>query len=174
MTKAWLEQLEGWHDFYVIVGSAAAGLTGLMFVVVSLGPKVISGRGSSGVRGFVTPTVVFFTTVLVMSAVMAIPALSLKMLRAILCAGGLGALIYLVWIRSHKQWRESQLDRLDWCWYIGLPFLSYLSIVANAIVMGMNATVGLAMLGGTVILLLVIGIRNAWDLVLWMAQQTKD
>ena len=105
---------------------------------------------------------------------MAIPALSLKMLRAILCAGGLGALIYLVWIRGHKQWRESQLDRLDWCWYIGLPFLSYLSIVANAIVMGVNATVGLAMLGGTVILLLVIGIRNAWDLVLWMAQQTKD
>ena len=61
MEKAWLEQLEGWHDFYVIVGSAAAGLTGLMFVVVSLGPKVISGRGSAGVRGFVTPTVVFFT-----------------------------------------------------------------------------------------------------------------
>ena len=133
MTEAWLEQLEGWHDFYVIVGSAAAGLTGLMFVVVSLGPRVISGRGSSGVRGFVTPTVVFFTTVLVMSAVMAIPALSLKILRAILFVGGLGALIYLVWIRGHKQWRESQLDLLDWCWYIGLPFLSYLSIVANAL-----------------------------------------
>ena len=118
-------------------------------------------------RGFVTPTVVFFTTVLVMSAVRAIPALSLKMLRAILFVGGVGGLIYLVWIRGHKQWRESQLDLLDWCWYIGLPFLSYLLIVANA-------KVGLALLGGTVILLLVIGIRNAWDLVLWMATQTKD
>ena len=174
MTKAWLEQLKGWHDFYVIVGSAAAGLTGLMFVVVSLGPRVISGRGSSGVRGFVTPTVVFFTTVLVMSAVMAIPALPMKILRGILFVGGLGALIYLLRIRGHKQWRESQLDLLDWCCYIGLPFLSYLSIVADTIVMGVNATVGLALLGGTVILLLVIGIRNAWDLVLWMAQQTRD
>ena len=75
--------------------------------------------------------------------------------------------------RSHKQWRESQLDRLDWCWYIGLPFLSYLSIVANAIVVGVNATVGLAMFGGTVILLLVIGIQNTWDLGVWMAQQTN-
>lgn len=174
MTRAWLEQLEGWHDFYVIMGSAAAGLTGLMFVVVTLGPRVISGRGSSGVRGFVTPTVVFFTTVLIISAVMATPALSLKLLRAIFFVGGVGGLIYLVWIRGHKQWRESQLDRLDWCWYIGLPFLSYLLIVANAIVMGVNMKVGLAMLGGTVILLLVIGIRNAWDLVLWMAQQAKD
>jgi hypothetical protein len=96
------------------------------------------------------------------------------MLRAILFFGGTGALIYLVWIRGHKQWRESQLDLLDWCWYVALPFLSYLSIVANAIVLGVYAKVGLALLAGTAILLLVIGIRNAWDLVLWMAQQTKD
>jgi hypothetical protein len=42
--EPWLKQLEAWHDFYVVVGGAAAGLTGLMFVVVSLGPKVIATR----------------------------------------------------------------------------------------------------------------------------------
>ena len=51
MTKAWLEQLEGWHDFYVIVGSAAAGLTGLMFVVVSLGPKSFQGAARPACAG---------------------------------------------------------------------------------------------------------------------------
>lgn len=34
MSDTWVQQIEAWHDFYVIVGSAAAGLTGLMFVVV--------------------------------------------------------------------------------------------------------------------------------------------
>ena len=137
MTRAWLEQLEEWHDFYVIVGSAAAGLTGLMFVVVTLGPKVISGRGSSGVRGFVTPTVVLFHHGAGVSAVMAIPAISLKMLRTIFFVGGLGVLAYLP-IRSRPQTmaREPARSARLVLVYLGLPFLSYLSIVANAIVVG--------------------------------------
>ncbi len=60
MTEAWAQQVEAWHDFYVIVGGAAAGLTGLMFIVVSLGGTV--RRAAPGVRAFVTPTVVFFSS----------------------------------------------------------------------------------------------------------------
>ena len=69
MTESWLQQMEAWHDFYVITGSAAAGLTGLMFVVVSLSPGTVVDRTAIGVRAFVTPTVVYFTTVLVVAAV---------------------------------------------------------------------------------------------------------
>lgn len=173
MIELWLKQVEAWHDFYVIVGSAAAGLTGLMFVVVTLGPHVISSRGSSGVREFVTPTVVFFSTVLVVSALMTAPAVSSGLLGGLLGAGASGGFAYLIATKGHKTWSESELDKLDWFWYVGLPLASYLLILAAAIAIWMQRTIGLELLGGAVILLLVIGIRNAWDLVLWMAQQTR-
>jgi CBS domain containing-hemolysin-like protein len=65
MPDPWLQQLEAWRNFYMLLGTAAATLTGLMFVVVSLGPQQIGARTATGVRAFVTPTVVYFTTVLV-------------------------------------------------------------------------------------------------------------
>jgi flagellar biosynthesis protein FliR len=68
-------------------------------------------------------------------------------------------------------WRESKLDRLDWLWYIGLPILSYVLILAAAIGIWVRAALALDVLGGTMILLLIVGIRNAWDLVIWMSQQ---
>jgi hypothetical protein len=44
LIESWTEQLHAWGEFYVIVGTAAAALTGLMFVVVSLGPQIIAAE----------------------------------------------------------------------------------------------------------------------------------
>jgi hypothetical protein len=170
----WLERVEAWHDFYVIMGSAAAGLTGLMFVVITLSPHTTLPRTHAGVRGFVTPTVVFFATVLLISAVMTVPALSAHMLGGFLGLGGLGGVVYLIVTGGHKTWRESELDRLDWFWYVGLPLANYLLISGAAVGIWGGSKLGLEILGGAVILLLVDGIRNAWDLVIWRAQQAKD
>src|SRR5882672_11368660 len=41
------KQLEAWHDFYLVVGTGAAALTGLLFVIVSLGPHVVAGHGQA-------------------------------------------------------------------------------------------------------------------------------
>src|SRR5258706_6769461 len=41
------KQLEAWHDFYLVVGTGAAALTGLLFVIVSLGPHVVGGHGQA-------------------------------------------------------------------------------------------------------------------------------
>ena len=37
MDELWLEHIEAWREFYLLVGTAGAALVGLMFVVVSLG-----------------------------------------------------------------------------------------------------------------------------------------
>jgi hypothetical protein len=54
--SAWLQQIHAWHEFYLLVGTSVAALTGLMFVVVSIGPEIIAGRASDAVRAFVTPS----------------------------------------------------------------------------------------------------------------------
>ncbi len=173
MTESWPQQLEAWHDFYVIVGGAAAGLTGLMFIVVSLGPPGIVYRASRGVRAFVTPTVVFFASVLVVAAVMATPTLGPATVAVALAVGSIGMLVYLWSVEGHKQWRENNLDRLDWLWYIALPIVSYVATLAAAGAIFMRVAIGLELLGGAMLFLLVIAIHNAWDLVLWMTQQPR-
>src|SRR3989441_12674035 len=60
-----------WENFYVIIGSSAAALTGLQFVVVVLGAEARSLGPEVGAFG--TPTVVHFCAVLLMSAILSVP-----------------------------------------------------------------------------------------------------
>jgi len=168
------EQLAAWHDFYVIVGSAAAGLTGLMFVVVSLGTWTARSRSHPGFRAFVTPTVVFFASVLVTAAFLTVPWTRVEPVAAGLGAGSLAEIVYLLVIRGHRQWRQSKLDRLDWFWYVGFPIATYAFGTVAAATSLVRPALGLELIGAVLVLLLVIGIRNAWDLVIWTTQQRSD
>jgi len=63
--------------------------------------------------------------------------------------------------------------RYHWLWYVGLPFVSYLLLLEAAVGLGLRRPLGLASGAGAVLRLLVIGIRNAWDVVLVVAQQHR-
>src|SRR5947209_10240595 len=71
--EAALPLLTSWGNFYVIIGSAAAALTGLMFVVVTLiaGSRVERSSGTIGAFG--TPTVVHFCAALLIAAILSAP-----------------------------------------------------------------------------------------------------
>jgi hypothetical protein len=169
-----LPKLEGWHDFYVVVGSGAAALTGLLFVIVSLGPKVIASGTRTGVRAFISPIAVHFTSVLVASALLLAPDTPPAVLGMLLAIGGLGGIVYTAWTRGHAQWRRSKLPILDWVWFVGLPFLAFLLIVGSGIALAMNAALSLHGIAVAIVLLIVIAIRNAWDIVVWMTTQPRD
>jgi hypothetical protein len=174
MTESFVDHLHAWHEFYLVVGGAAAALTGLMFVVVSIGPEIIASRAASGVRSFVSPTIVYFTTVLAVSALMTMPHVAPGVLAAVLAVGSIAGLAYLAWTRGHRQWRENKLELDDWIWYIALPVLGYVLLMVAALGMWRHGPLGSFGLGIAMILFLVVGIRNAWDLILWFAQQRKS
>jgi hypothetical protein len=165
------EVLHDWHAFYLLLGTSAAALTGLMFVVVSISPQTIAERPQSGVRAFVTPTLVFFTTVLVVSALMLAPGLTPIWLAALLALVGFGGLVYLFWVGGYERGRENPLEREDWIFYIAAPFVGYILLFAAAVAIGFNSLVGAAVLAVTMVLLLIIGIHNTWDLVTGFAQR---
>lgn len=167
-------QLDGWHDFYLIIGGGAAGLMGLMFVVVTLSPRVIATRGARGIRTFVTPTVVFFTSALVISALMSLPHLGPTALAVMLGILGLGGAIYMLELGVHKQLRESDLPSEDWFWYFWLPVSSYVSLAASAGLLWSTIDLSLILVAASSLLFTVIGVRNSWDLVLWMARRSQD
>jgi len=168
-----LSKLEAWHEFYLLLGSGGAALTGLLFVIVSLGPHVVADHTQTGVRAFISPVAVHFTSALVVSALMLAPDVPVSALGSLLAIGGLGGVVYTAWTRAHAQWRRSKLSVLDLIWFVGLPFLAYLLIFGSGIGIAMRAGYGLHGLAVATVLLLVIGIRNAWDIVVWITQQPR-
>jgi hypothetical protein len=160
--------LADWDNFYVIVGSAAAGLTGLTFVVISLAAGA-NRVNAVGLRAFVTPTIVHFGTVLGLSAFLSVPHQTLLSLRIGLGIVGGAGLVYLSTIAaSISAVRTVYVPvREDWLWNVVMPALVYAALLVLALLPGGGAPVGLHVVAGMALLLLFIGIRNAWDVAVW-------
>lgn len=163
--------LAPWSNFYVITGSAAAGLTGLMFVVITLVAGVErSLRRGDGIATFSTPTVVHFCVALLLSAVLSAPWHSLRHTGVIVGFTGVYGVVYvlhIIYMTMRQTTYEPEIE--DWIWYSLLPLLTYLAIVGCALLFVMspvNAMVGLA---ACVLVLIFIGIHNAWDVVTYIA-----
>ncbi len=94
MQEAGVSVLPTWQNFYVIIGSAAATLTGLMFVVSTLiagvRVRVSSTRTSGGIAAFSTPNVVHFCAALLVAAILSAPWQALWNAGLLLGLSGLG------------------------------------------------------------------------------------
>ena len=171
MHDIWTHELEMWHEFFLLIGTAGVTLTGLLFVVVSLAPRVVANQQATGVRAFMSPNAVFFTTTLVVSAVLLVPDLPAKIIGSFLCLGSIASLGYLAYTRAHQQWRQSKLPRLDWVWFIGFPTSAYLLLLFAGIALLLQLVLSMHAVAAALILLLVTGIRNAWDMVIWISRE---
>src|SRR5256885_9809180 len=85
--------LAGWENFYVIIGSCAGGLTGITFVVIALIRDVQRVR-PTGLRAFLTPTIVHFSGVLALAAYLSMPHQGVMSLSVGFGVAGLVRLIY--------------------------------------------------------------------------------
>ena len=83
-----LPSLADWDSFWVITGSSAGALTGLMFVVITLGAESRGVRSEAGVRAFGSPVLVHFCQVLFLSAFMSIPRHTAASLALVLTGMG--------------------------------------------------------------------------------------
>ena len=54
-------ELEHWHDFYVLVGTAGATLLALLFVAVSLGAGFLNEAQAAATRTFYSPVIIHFS-----------------------------------------------------------------------------------------------------------------
>ena len=70
MSGTLAELLHAWHDFYTLIGTAAATLIGLMIVAASIASSYLTERNKAGVQAFFTPTVAHFAAVLIMCVVL--------------------------------------------------------------------------------------------------------
>src|SRR5579863_2245422 len=164
-----LPLLDGWANFYVIVGSSAAGLTGLSFVVIALISDAQVVR-MSGLRAFLTPIVMHFGSALWLSALLCIPGHTAVSVAACVIVSGAILSAYGA-TTTYRMYRDRALYRPvieDWIWNATLPSLCYLALLIAGVLAWQHLAPALYMIGAAALILLFVGIHNAWDLAVWV------
>jgi hypothetical protein len=162
---------DGWENFYVIVGSSAGALIGLQFVVMTLISDMPISRGNAQAGDtFTTPTVVHFGVVLLLSAVISAPWNGIATLAVLWGLLALGGVVYLVLIARRLRLETTTADTYkpvfeDWLFHVLLPLVAYAMLAVSAGAAYYHMRPALFLVGAAALLLLFIGIHNAWDTV---------
>jgi hypothetical protein len=161
--------LADWESFYVIVGSSAGALTGLMFVVITLIADARIKRTLKEINAFGSPAVVHLTAVLLISAVLSAPWRDLRVASYGVGLGALAGLVYMVIVlRRILQPTPYKKVMEDWVWHGVLPFVAYIVLLIAHMALRHENPWGLYAVSAAALLLLSIGIHNAWDTVVYM------
>ena len=155
-----------WENYFVLTGTGAVTLIGLLFVVITLGAERAPRGGEQLLRTYLTPTLIHFGVVFLISLL----ALSPEGDRLILPFGliGVTGLFYSLSImlklaRSHETWDA-------WLFHAGIPIVCYLGIITAAWLGRTSTTQAYLVLRAVSALFLLAGMRNAWAAAVGVAQ----
>lgn len=159
--------LSEWANFYVIVGSSAGALIGLQFVVITLIAGTSIGQSEAQASGaFATPSVVHFAMVLFLSAIVAAPWNKLMPVAVIWGLLGLSGLVYsVIVIRRMRTQAAYEPVFEDWLFHAMLPVAAYAALAGSPCLAGSHEEVALFLVAAAALVLLFVGIHNAWDTV---------
>jgi hypothetical protein len=160
--------IAAWQNFYVIVGSSAAALTGLQFVVIALVADQPLPGNARAIDAFGTPTIVHFGTVLLLSAILSAPwgGVGAPTLLCSLC-GVLGIGYAIIVARRAREQTDYRPVFEDWLFHVLLPAVAY-GFLAPAYAARSHVEKALFAVATASLLLLFIGIHNAWDTVTYL------
>lgn len=167
--------LTGWENFYVIAGSSAAGLTGLTFIVITLAAEA-RRVNPTGLRIFITPTIVHFSTVLGAAAFLSMPRQTMFSVSWGCGLAGAAGIFYVGAIGAGiRRMATTYVPvREDWIWNVILPAAAYGCLLAVALLIWRWPVGSIYGVAVTLVLLMFVGIHNAWDIAVWNSLRKQD
>jgi hypothetical protein len=164
-----------WHDAYMLFGTASATMIGLLFVAASVGSSFFNQDRHPALRAFLSPSLVHLTCVLA-ACLIAISPLRSWLLGDLITADGLFGVLYagLVWRRMVRHGFSATIDLEDRVWYAVLPAVGYTVMTAAGITLALQLALGCGVLAVAMGLLVLVGIRNAWDMTVWTVVRRPD
>jgi hypothetical protein len=113
---------------------------------------------------------VHFCIALLVAAILSAPWQALWHAGLLLGLCGLGGVTYaVIVVRRARRQTDYQPVLEDWLWYVVFPLVSYAVLVVMALLLLGNPALALFVIGAVTVLLLFIGIHNAWDTVTYIA-----
>jgi len=167
-----------WETYFLMVGSSAAALIGLLFVVITLAGEATTTALADtkdptperGARTFVSPTVFHFTVIVVICAVALIPNFSPHAMAAVAAiAGVIGIVCAAIVLSRLLRGRVNVPHWTDPLYYGVFPMFVYLWIVLSCLFVWSGSETGSYGIAIGTLGLLLLGIRDAWDLATWLA-----
>lgn len=156
----------GWQNFYVVVGSSAGALIGLQFVVMALVADLpVSHVDAAAGAAFATPTIIHFCAVLLLSAALNAPWAGVTPVAVLWALMGLGGVVYEAIVIRRLGRTSYRPEFEDWLFHGVLPFAAYAVLGGAGLGARLYVRESLFAVAGAALLLLFIGIHNAWDAV---------
>ncbi len=155
--------LGAWNNLYLVTSAAAATLVGLLFVVITLAAERQPPSEAKRIRIYLTPTVVYFASVLLLAGVLTFPTQS--RLSATLCSCGEGAagILYALSLLRGRPLGGGFRGRGDAWLYSLLPTAAFgLLVGGGATVYASDPDTGLTMVAVAMLALLALALRNSW------------
>jgi hypothetical protein len=168
------DTLLAWENFYIIVGSSAGALTGLQFVVMALVSDSQARTDTTTIDTFGTPTVVHFCAVLLVSSILSAPWPALSQAAAAVGIIGAAGVIYsLIVVRRARRVTAYKPELEDWIFHCMLPLIAYATLLIAGVSLTFQHVPALFGFALFTLILLFVGIHNAWDSVTYVTVAMK-
>ena len=167
----------GWENFYVMLGSAAGSLIGLMFVVVTLTAGLDRAMASRGQDLYMTPTIASFGIILAVSAATlapGVPRLTLSVIVAVGALAGMAAALRAMAGIMRPRPSGIQPHWSDAWLYGACPAFVFAALIGAAAGLAASAGWSAYALAALLVILLLVCIRNAWDLITAIAPARRN
>jgi hypothetical protein len=163
---------EDWGEFYLMAGSAAAVLIGLIFVVVTLMQDRSRSSVMAGSKLYMGPVVLSVSFVLALSAAALAPPVTpaaMALLAGVAALWGLSrGLMSIAGIRGYRH--DDHPPHWTDIWFYGvIPALLYAALAAVAFGFWTGREWAVDGLAAVLTALVLLSVRNEWDLVTWLA-----
>ncbi|HEY2745038.1 MAG TPA: hypothetical protein VGL86_10465 [Polyangia bacterium] len=161
-----------WQNFYLLLGTAAATLIGLMFVALTFGAGLMTAQAASSARAFIDPPFGHFVTVLLGACLMLVPTMTPALLGGALVIVTVLRALALVRVVRHMRAahaRYNDIELSDWLMGVVLPAILYAALIAIGAGFIAARTAAFGGLAVAVVGTLLLGVFGAWELMIWLA-----
>jgi hypothetical protein len=168
----WAEYHDRWHDFFLLSGTAAVTLAGLLFVAISLHLETLIHATREHLLALARVTLLSFVIVMVISLMMLVPVQSLRETAVeLMLFGGVPAAVTLRMLRvgrgvDHADFRHSLFQRR-----LIIPLLGYAALGATgALLLFTRDPYNFPFVIGPICMMLGNAAGTSWDLLVRTAR----
>jgi hypothetical protein len=175
-SREWLEFIESWHEFFLMAGTAAVTLAGLLFVALSLHIEALIHEEREHLLALARATLFSFTMVLVLSLMMLVPLQRQRLVAfELMVVGGNFILLTLRQLRwkpkkEHAGFSAGLMRRR-----MIFPMVAYSLVLFSGLMLFLTGLPEwMYFVIGAVCMVLGNAAGTSWDLLVRVAQMKRD